>query len=312
MDIRKLSAFIKVVELGSLTRAAEHLGIAQPSLSQQIMGLEAFFKVKLLNRSKQGVAPTPAGDLLYRQAHIMLRQLDQARDELRQANSGLSGSISVGVAGSIGVVVAVPLFRELRRRYPGISARIVAASYALLGELTASARVDLAISVSAPGRGVNAELLLTDELVHVSTTPFGPDFGETISIPDLADCPLVLPMQVVTSTTVAWEAFARHGFTPNVVGEFESTYDLIRAVRDGLGSTIIGWEAARLLAPDLFVRHLKPRLERTIYLSEPEILPPSASLIAVKGVIKELVSDLVNSGQWVGATLPTPAGTRNG
>ena len=61
MDTKRLAAFVKVVDVGSVTRAAHLLNVAQPGLSQQILSLEGEFKTRLLDRSPRGVTPTPAG-----------------------------------------------------------------------------------------------------------------------------------------------------------------------------------------------------------------------------------------------------------
>jgi DNA-binding transcriptional LysR family regulator len=78
LDTRRLRAFIKIVDIGSFTRAAAILYIAQPALSQQVATLETHFRRKLLVRSKSGVRPTEAGRILYKHAQVMLRQLDLA------------------------------------------------------------------------------------------------------------------------------------------------------------------------------------------------------------------------------------------
>ena len=70
MDLKRLSYFIKIIDKGSLTRAADALNVAQPALSQHLIGLEAHFKQQLVVRSKFGVTPTEAGKALYRHAQL--------------------------------------------------------------------------------------------------------------------------------------------------------------------------------------------------------------------------------------------------
>lgn len=297
-----------MVELGTLTRAAEHLGIAQPSLSQQVMDLEAHFKAKLLVRTKRGVTPTPAGELLYRHAHIILRQLEQATTELRAANTDLSGQVTIGLPGTIAPVLSMPLLRQVREKYPGIVLRIVEGSYVLMSELTVNGRIDLALSSGESVRGVKSEHLLTDELVLVSSRELARDLPVgSVAIPELVGHPLVLPTRLGIGRSSVYDAFAQHGLTPTVVGELESAYEMIRAARENVGSLVIGWIAAVSMAPDLVVRRLTdPTIHRPIYLSEPEILPPTASLKAVRGLIAGTVRGMAARGQWPGAEMPSP------
>ena len=78
METRRLATFVRIVDVGSLTRAADVLHIAQPALSQQINALEADLGQRLLIRSKLGVEPTEAGAALYRHAQVILKQVDDA------------------------------------------------------------------------------------------------------------------------------------------------------------------------------------------------------------------------------------------
>lgn len=78
MNLRRLKYFVKIVDTGSLTRASEVLHIAQPALSQQIATLEGEFNQQLLIRTKRGVSPTDAGQVLYQHATSILKQCEFA------------------------------------------------------------------------------------------------------------------------------------------------------------------------------------------------------------------------------------------
>ena len=98
MNLRRLKYFVKIVDIGSLTQAADVLHIAQPALSQQLATLEGEVRQQLLVRTKRGVTPTEAGKVLYRHAQLILRQCEQARVDMEAAGAGLSGAVSVGLA----------------------------------------------------------------------------------------------------------------------------------------------------------------------------------------------------------------------
>lgn len=121
MDTRRLVSFIKVVDLGSLTKAANVLNIAQPALSQQIAQLEAEFGEQLLIRSPRGVTTTEAGLVLYRQAYLILRQLNEAHRAIKRQGPGLAGTVKVGLAPfSTAGMFALPLLEQVRGSHPGI------------------------------------------------------------------------------------------------------------------------------------------------------------------------------------------------
>ncbi len=90
MNLRRLKYFVKIVDIGSLTQAAEVLHIAQPALSQQVATLEGELDQQLLIRTKRGVTPTEAGKILYTHARTILRQCEQAQLAVNNVGQTLS------------------------------------------------------------------------------------------------------------------------------------------------------------------------------------------------------------------------------
>ena len=110
MNLKRLQYFVKIVDIGNLTQAADILHVAQPALSQQLATLESEVRQQLLVRTPRGVTPTEAGKVLYRHAQLILRQCDQARVDMRAAGEGISGAVSVGLApGTAAAGLAMPL-----------------------------------------------------------------------------------------------------------------------------------------------------------------------------------------------------------
>jgi LysR family nitrogen assimilation transcriptional regulator len=98
MNLRRLKYFVKIVDIGSLTQAAEVLHIAQPALSQQVATLEGELDQQLLIRTKRGVTPTEAGKILYTHARTILRQCEQAQLAVNNVGQTLRGQVSIGLA----------------------------------------------------------------------------------------------------------------------------------------------------------------------------------------------------------------------
>jgi LysR family nitrogen assimilation transcriptional regulator len=76
LELRQLRYFIKMVDVGNMTRAAGELYVAQPALSQQLANLESSLGIRLLKRGPKGVSPTQAGTLFYKHAKDILRKVD--------------------------------------------------------------------------------------------------------------------------------------------------------------------------------------------------------------------------------------------
>lgn len=101
MQYRHLRYFVKVVECGSFSRAASAIHVAQPALSQQIAQLEEQLGVTLLLRSARGVRPTAAGDVLYREASSILRQLEEIPGIVRSKGGVAEGAVRLGMSSTV-------------------------------------------------------------------------------------------------------------------------------------------------------------------------------------------------------------------
>jgi LysR family transcriptional regulator, nitrogen assimilation regulatory protein len=293
MDTRRLYSFVRVVDAGSITRAADLLHIAQPALSQQMTALESLFGQQLLSRSKQGVEPTEAGRVLYRHARVILRQLEQAQADVEVVGRELAGGVSVGLAPYSTVnALALPLLSAVRARYPRVLLHINENFGGVLSEALMTGRMDMALLYdSGPIRGVDFERLLTEELVVVA--PDGIDLPEDpASMADLAEVPLLLPGPTHTIRRVVDKAFAQASTAANVVGEVESVSLMARAVRGGLGATVLPRSVARRMigGDDLHLRHLLPALEVQVSLGTASGQTLSRAAEAVRELLREVLS----------------------
>jgi LysR family transcriptional regulator, nitrogen assimilation regulatory protein len=270
VDTRRLYSFVRVVDAGSITRAADLLHIAQPALSQQMTALEGQFGQRLLSRSKQGVEPTEAGRELYRHARTILRQLEQAYVDVEVVGRELAGGVSVGLAPYSTVnAFALPLLSVVRARHPRVLLRIDEIG-GVLSEALMTGRMDMALLYDrGPIRGVDFEPLLTEELVLVGPNdllPVTEDNGE-IAVADLAEVPLLLPGPSHTIRQVVEEALAAASTAANVVAEVETLSLATRAVRASLGATILPESIAERIIRrgTLSRRRLSPTL--TVHVS---------------------------------------------
>src|SRR5215470_16251201 len=97
LDIRHLRYFLAVAEAGSFSRAADRLGISQPSISQQMRDLEAGLRVSLFQRRGKRILLTAAGLIFQEHARTILRQLENLLDELSRDSVQLRGALHLGI-----------------------------------------------------------------------------------------------------------------------------------------------------------------------------------------------------------------------
>ncbi|MBS0343350.1 MAG: nitrogen assimilation transcriptional regulator NAC, partial [Proteobacteria bacterium] len=232
MNLRRLKYFVKIVDVGSLTQAADLLHIAQPALSQQLATLEGEVGQQLLLRAKKGVTPTEAGKVLYRHAQLILRQCDQAVVDMQAASRGLSGSVSIGLApGTLAATLAMPLLRILRARHPGIVPYLNENYGTTLSELIMSGRMDLGVLYG--GRNAVHGLLfvpLLREPLYLVGPGTMPAPAETVGLASLVKYELYLPRSYNVVRRLVDEAVAAAGLSIRVVAEIESATTLAAVI----------------------------------------------------------------------------------
>ena len=300
MNLRRLKYFVKVVDVGSLTQAADLLHIAQPAISQQLATLEGEVRQQLLLRTKRGVTPTEAGKVLYRHAQLILRQCDQAIVDMQAASRGLSGSVSLGLApGTMAATLALPLLRIVRARHPGIVLYLNENYGTTLSELVMNGRMDLAVLYG--GRtavhGLQFLPLMREALFLVGPQSI-PAPPETVPVRSVAEFDLYLPRAYNYIRKLADEAFASAGLAPRVVAEIESATTLAAVIRDGLGATIVPTSMARELVVDCDAwqsRIVEPEIEAPLALCQSDHLPLSEPAQAVKEILLELIAEIPGS-----------------
>jgi LysR family nitrogen assimilation transcriptional regulator len=300
MDIRRLKSFITIVDMGSITRAADILHIAQPALSQQLAALEDHFQEKLLTRSQQGVVLTDAGKALYRHAQTILRQMDQAQADVTAAGATLSGRVSVGLAPfSSASTLSLQLIAETRRRHPDILLHVTESVSQPYSQMIMNGRLEMALIHGAgPIKGVKFERLLTEEFYFVAHKDLGIVEDQTpLPVADLATIPFLLPPAYNFVRRAIDLAFTRSRATITVVAELEAVKTLARAVDAALGATIMPKAIAdRIVAEStqsIVVRRISsPKIEETLSLCLADNTPLSEPATAIKNLLLELTETL--------------------
>jgi LysR family nitrogen assimilation transcriptional regulator len=191
MELRSLGYFVRIAELGSITRAAAHLRVAQPALSRHVQRLEEELGARLFTRANRGVRLTEAGSKLLENALRILREVERAGDEIRAHRAHPSGKIILGVTPTLCPVVVPELFARVRRNYPRVELKVVHAGMVRLEEFVIDGRIDLALlSEMSKSRLVLSTSLAREEMVLV-TRP-GARAAGVVTAEELARTPLIL------------------------------------------------------------------------------------------------------------------------
>lgn len=111
-------AFLQAMETGSISTAAQRMGLSKSVISKRISDLEAVLKIELLHRSTRGVVPTEKGAAFYQRARSIMQQLDQAAEELIEQNDELCGSLRIAAPMTFGTAYLGPILFSFIGRHP--------------------------------------------------------------------------------------------------------------------------------------------------------------------------------------------------
>ena len=292
MNLRRLKYFVKIVDIGSLTQAAEVLHIAQPALSQQVATLEGEMDQQLLIRTKRGVTPTEAGKILYTHARTILRQCEQAQLAVNNVGQTLRGQVSIGLApGTAASAITMPLLQTVRNELPEVMVYLQESSGTALNDKLLAGQLDMAVLYErSPVAGIVSQPLLKEDLYLVGTRDCP---GQSVDLTAVAEMNLYLPRDYSAVRVRVDEAFSLRRLTAKIIGEIDSLSTLTAAIASGMGVTVLPESAARSLcsaANGWMARITTPSmsLPLSLNMSARGSLTPQAQ--AVKEILMSLVS----------------------
>ena len=301
MDFKRLGYFAQVAELGSLSRTAERLRIAQPSLSRQMRLLEEELGVTLFTRGARGMQLTEAGEVLYARIAGPLREIGHALYEVRALPTQTGGSVVFGMPPTTVQMLAGSLARRVATYAPKISLRIVDAYTGYLLQWMESGELDAAILYGPTPPGLNASKLLEDELMLVGP-PQSPLATEgAVDFKMIEDLPLILPSPSHGLRILIETAASKARTKLNVHVQADSYQLMKELVESGLGYTLLPHcafsrdaAAGRLT----FARIRKPVVTRQLFLALRSDADCPRAILQVEGYVRQEVASLVQQGLW--------------
>jgi DNA-binding transcriptional LysR family regulator len=243
MDTRQMRCVVAIAETGSLTRAAERLGQAQPALTQTLNRLEAEIGAKLFERNRRGAALTEAGQAILDDLRASLAHGDAAAERARAIGAGRAGRLTIGFVTHAVYEVLPRALRRLRAAHPQLDVVLREMSNAEQVAALEGGRIDVALL--HPPVSVNArvhELLLGGE-TFVAALPAtdAPADGAPVSLADIARHGLVwFPEQQIPALRARLlSAFRSAGHDVRVVQDANRTLTVLACVAAGLGWSLL-------------------------------------------------------------------------
>lgn len=289
LTLHQLRCFLATYEHGSLTRAAEELGYAQPSISEQIRGLERTLGAQLFRRVGRGVVPTAVGDSLRPHAERTLAAADDAQRAIQSVTSLESGTIRFGMFGTARLYAGANLVADVLHRHPGVRVELVGQNSTDVFDQLQRGYLEAAM-IAVPqvvSEGMSVTPVARDELVYISTN------REATATPvtplQLARAQIVMPETTFRSEdstrSILRTLLHEHGLNPVTRIEVEDVETAVELVGTGLVDSVLPRgvvdQLLPRLAPDAGWARLRPRTFDTIAIvhRKDAILSPAARLM---------------------------------
>ncbi len=240
MDFRQLQTFVQVAELGSFTRAAHTLQVAQPALSRQVRALEVELRQTLFARNGRGVTLTEAGTRLLAHARGILQQVERARQDLADPDEAGGGLLSIALPPSISRTHTTPLVEAFRARFPRATLSVLEGLSTYTLDWLVQGRIDCAVVYNAtPAAAIELQPVLDEALFLVSARAARPrrvragtaDTPAGATLAEVAACGLVIPSRPHAIRMRLESVLALAGLKPSVALEIESVPAILELVR---------------------------------------------------------------------------------
>ena len=283
MNLQKYMAFVKTVEYGSFTKAAEILNYSQSGISRMIHDLEKEWKVTLLERGRGGVSLTSDGLKLLPYAENVCREYEKLQMQVDELNGLRSGLIRIAAFSSVASQWLPNIIKEFQKDYPDIDYELLLGDYSEIEEWILEGRVDCGFLRLPTHAELETVFLEQDRLMVVLPEGHRLADCERFPVNALVEDPFML-LEKGARAEVS-EIFERCGLTPKVHFTTWDDYAIMAMVESGLGISILPELILKRIPYRIVVKELEIPAYRSIGVALKE--KKSASL-AVKRFLEYL------------------------
>ena len=291
MNLRHLETFLKIAELKSFTKAGEELHLTQPTVSKQMVDLEAFFGVRFIDRTKRGVALTKAGDILFKYAKDFLILQEETLGAVAAFKGLQRGHIRMGASSIPGVYILPPILKLFRERYESIQLQLAISDSEDVSDKVEQGDLDIGfVGARDENRKLAYQAFLDDLIVFVAP----PAYADSVSVEGVRDYPWLV-REAGSGTRKCFDgALKKRGISPadlRIVAELGGTQAIKEAVKQGMG---VAYLSLRAISDELQNHTLKtftvegiPGVKRSFYTALKKGRTQSPSVQALLKTINE-------------------------
>jgi len=237
MNIQKYLAFLKTVEYGSITKAAEILSYSQSGVSRMIQDIEKEWGLSLLERSRGGVRLTSDGMKLLPYIQSLCREYEALQKQVQELKGMESGLIRIGTFSSAATHWLPNIIREFQKDYPNIEYELLLGDYTEIETWIQEGRVDCGFLRLPTLPEFDTIFLEQDDFLVILPENHPLTKKEKIFLSDLGKEPFLL-LEKDKNTEIS-DFFRKHDFSPNVHFTLWDDYAILAMVESGMGISLL-------------------------------------------------------------------------
>lgn len=260
--MNRYEVFVKVIENGSFTKAAEELNYTQSAISQMVHTLEEELSAVLVLRSKSGVTLTADGEQYYPYIYAIHNAHRELEEKYREMQGLENGKIRIGTFTSISRNWLPGLMKHFKERYSSVQFELFQGEYTNIAQWIQEGKVDFGFVCPDAVKGLELIPLYKDEMVAVLPAGHFLAKKQTVSLAELAGCPNILLDEGEWS--VPLNAFEKHHLAADIQYRVYDDYSIVTMVEQGLGVSILYRLVVEGQVKSCVIRPITPAVERTV------------------------------------------------
>ncbi len=240
MDLRQLEYFQMASRLKSISKAAEQLHVAQPSVSIAIQKLEEELGVLLFDRSQRQIMLTSEGMLFFQRVNEILTRIQDSITEMKDLQLLQKGSIKIGIPPMIGAFLFPHIFAQFRKHYPLLELSAIEGGSLSVQKLIEQGKIDVGIiTKSTPSAALEFLPITTGQILICLNTDHPLSKLSSIPFNLLKDQPLIMLKEDTYIRQIINAECNKHHFTPNIVFSSSQVETIIGLIEQGIGISLL-------------------------------------------------------------------------
>jgi LysR family transcriptional regulator, nitrogen assimilation regulatory protein len=294
MDVRQLRYFCRILELRSITKAAESLHVSQPALGMHVRNLEHELHTQLVTRHSRGIEPTDAGQLLFDRATRILSDIDETRRLLRDHAGSPTGTVRLGITPCVDAKLIARVIQDCAREMPNVNVELAEGTNTPIIEWTQAGELDLGIVhyLEEAPHHLACEELKEEDAVLVMSTDCLPEFVDTVPFSEAVRYPLAMSPMPHRLRELVETTAREYGLEVNLRFEMRSLPVIMELVERKVICSIVPFGAVSGKVADGKLRAFKitdPIMRVSLSLIYVARRPLTKAAAAVRCVVTEAV-----------------------